>query len=143
MIRSNNYDRIYYGIALHIEEYNKKVKEGFQAKYFIYHKVLNFISYQWDKNTRTANPRYTIASQYFIATLMGDDLLYDWTKEFTMEAFDQLIEDQRKLGKKGINQLIQLQGSTIYFTKYYTSYGKHLNQSYEVDFLPSDCNDRN
>lgn len=60
-----------------------------------------------------------------------------------MESFDQLIEDQRTVGKRGINQLIKLQESTIYHTKYYTSYGKHLNQSYEVDFLPSDCSRRN
>ena len=125
------------------------VKKGFpqrvekiQFRYFIYHKVLNFIAYEWSKTLKANQRKQTIASQYYIASLLDDDYLYNFRKEMSIEIFQRLYEEQDKMGMKGINTLKYLQQSTALFTKYYHVYGKNLTEVYIEDFKPIDCNDR-
>jgi hypothetical protein len=125
------------------EELNLIIKNN----YFIFHKVLNFIQYNWNKEIKSHVAQFIYASQYYISSLFNDYLMFDDVSPLSYAVFSKLIKEQRDLGEKSIKNLVSFPPSTVSFTRYYEQYGrKNLvkllkNPEKYRDFTPFDCRD--
>jgi hypothetical protein len=130
-----------------LDPVSEELKLIIKDNYFIFHKVLNFIQYHWNKDSKSHESQYIFASQYYISSLFSDSLLYDDVSSLSYDVFTRLVKEQRAIGEKSFKNLVALQPSTVSFTRYYEEYGRqHLlkllkNPEKYRDFTPFDCRD--
>ena len=110
-----------------------------KATYFIFHRVLNFIQYQWSKTTKRHEANYNIASQYYISKILGDNKLYDDQKLSTTEYYE-IMRSQIKAGAKGMKRLMSLPNSDFMKTSFAKDVIHYDFDKYGyADFTPFHC----
>jgi hypothetical protein len=116
----------------------------------VFHKVLNFIQYQYNKNLKQVQPKFVYASQYSLATLLDEVIFYDDYKGnsenqiLTKELFEKKIGEQLTLGESMATRVKLLPESTFPRTTFFSKKALQSGSSYPfqeryVQFTPSDC----
>lgn len=139
------YDRGYFGgwVSMnHTEEYQqirRQLHQGGKKNnfYCIFHRVMSRRLYHWNKELKKPILHDVIASQYDIATLLHDHLLYDDYTTLTAKDFQRLVNLQVQQGLQLARNLILFNKSGVMQTIFYKD-AMTLRDKY-VDFTPLHC----
>lgn len=121
-----------------------------QRNFLIFHKVLNFVQYSFNKKAREAQAKFSYGSQYSIAAMLGEVAYYDDFKaetELTAEVLEGRAREETEIGREFVRKVRQLQRSTHETSRFKTRKTKAVHKAAgvgtvvtsEEDFTPADC----
>jgi hypothetical protein len=140
--------------SVHVQKHVNHMNRLYgQKTQFIYHRVMNMLSYGENKKIQQKSPsndstivqekskptwslKSAISSQYDIAYYLKDALLYN-DQPLNMTEFQRIVRNQIYSGGRGYETLRRLPNSTITITAFYRTSTKQF-QEY-MEFSPDDC----